>query len=113
MYTHTISVLLLDGNDDDVVDDDDDDDNDDDDNDDDDDDRETVDDAFATTATSLLFLLKSLGDNKPSDTIASLKLFWSIWRHRAITAGLSKSPAALNLTNIQVYIWKNDKCEKP
>lgn len=97
---HTVSVLLLDGNDDDDVDDADDDVNDHDD--DDDDDREPVDDAFAGTATSPSLLFKSLDDNKPSDTIASVKLFWSIWRHRATAAGLNKSPAALNLTNIHV-----------
>ena len=96
---HTVSVVLLNDNDDDVVDDDEDDD---DDSNDDDDDREAVDDAFASTATSPLLLLKSLFDNRARETIASLNLFWSIWRHRATAAGLNKSPAARNLTNIHV-----------
>ena len=95
---HTVSVVLLNDNDDDVVDDD----EDDDDNNDDDDDREVVDDAFASTATSPSLLLKSLFDNRERETIASLNLFWSIWRHRATAAGLNKSPAARNLTNIHV-----------
>ena len=92
-------MLLNDNDDDDVVDDDEDDD---DDNNDDDDDREVVDDAFASTATSPSLLLKSLFDNRERETIASLNLFWSIWRHRATAAGLNKSPAARNLTNIHV-----------
>ena len=97
---HTVSVVLLnDNDDDDVVDDDE---NDDDDNNDDDDDREVVDDAFASTATSPSLLLKSLFDNRERETITSLNLFWLIWRHRATTAGLSKSPVARNLTNIHV-----------
>ena len=96
---HTVSVVLLnDNDDDDVVDDD----EDDDDNNDDDDDREVVDDAFASTATSPSLLLKSLFDNRERETIASLNLFWSICRHRATAAGLNKSPAARNLTNIHV-----------
>ena len=92
-------MLLNDNDDDDVVDDDEDDN---DDNNDDDDDRELVDDAFASTAISPSLLLKSLFDNREREIIASLNLFWSIWRHRATAAGLNKSPAARNLTNIHV-----------
>ena len=102
---HTVSVSLLD-----------DDDNDDDDNDDDDGEEEeeegeeweaveniVLDSISDTTAILLSLSVKSLFDNRPSDTIASLKVFWPIWWQRSMTTGLIMSPASRSLDNIHVY----------
>ena len=66
---------------------------------------DTVSDA---TAISLSPSVKSLFDNRPSDTIASLKVFRPIWWQRSMTTGLITSPAARSLDNNHVYARKKE-----
>ena len=75
------------------------------------DDDEDVSESDTTAMSSLsspLLCSKSLSDNRSSDTIASLKVFWLIRWQRSITTGFSALRAMCSLTKSFIYIKNID-----